>query len=148
MMADDFRRCEYKVYRQVKCGRLVDRISNGKHYCIVHFQAIISPAKDEVVEFSNQVHIVVANSGYTRVLDDCVRQLCGAMTRLKALGWLAVEPVGLTEKRRRCHMCGRGVDMDTYCYGCKVHICSMCDAPLDERPFGFVHPPEMHAQAS
>jgi len=48
----------------------------------------------------------------------------------------------------RCHMCNSQVTEDEYCYGCKVHICADCDAPLNERPFGYVHPPEMHAQAS
>ena len=49
---------------------------------------------------------------------------------------------------RRCHMCNCRVSIDKYCHGCKVHICADCDAPLNERPFGYVHPPEMHAQAS
>ena len=49
---------------------------------------------------------------------------------------------------RRCHMCNCRVTEDEYCYGCKAHICGNCDAPLDERPFGYVHIPAMHLQAS
>ncbi len=49
---------------------------------------------------------------------------------------------------RRCHMCNGQVTEDQYCHGCKVHICSACDAPLDDRPFGCEHIPEMHIRAS
>lgn len=49
---------------------------------------------------------------------------------------------------RRCHMCNCQVTDDDYCHGCKVHICRKCDAPLDKRPFGYIHPPEGHTVAS
>jgi hypothetical protein len=55
-------------------------------------------------------------------------------------------PLGLI--RKLCHMCSNQVTEDDYCHGCKTYICSACDAPLDERPFGFVHIPEMHCRAS
>jgi len=50
--------------------------------------------------------------------------------------------------RKLCCMCSNQVTEDDYCYGCKMYICSACDAPLDERPWGEVHLPEMHSQAS
>ncbi len=54
----------------------------------------------------------------------------------------------VVEIDRECYMCGCQVTEDQYCHGCKTHICSVCDAPLDERPWGEVHLPEMHKPLS
>lgn len=44
----------------------------------------------------------------------------------------------------RCHFCGAAVTDDSFCFGCRVHVCEACENPdNDARPTGR-HLPSKH----
>ncbi len=86
-MTEETKYCEYFVVNdpdhRVKCGRPAHRVSEGQHYCREHFEAVIDEAKTDVVNAAVKVpqmpRAIWKNAAY--------RELSGAITRLKGLGW-------------------------------------------------------------
>jgi hypothetical protein len=48
------------------------------------------------------------------------------------------------DEGRQCHFCSRPVTEDEFCFGCGVHICSVCDVNINLMGHG--HAPEDHRE--
>ncbi len=58
-MAEELKYCEYELPigskdGPVTCGRPAHRVSEGRHYCREHFEAVIDEAKSDVVRCAVQ----------------------------------------------------------------------------------------------
>ncbi len=84
-MVDSIKRCEY-VYSRVggitiQCNKIIYRISEGRHYCRQHFDAVVAEAKDAVVDEA----IRLVDRG-RRMLGQHAK-LPPAVDKLLSLGW-------------------------------------------------------------
>ncbi len=59
------------------CGRPAHRVSEGRHYCREHFEAVIDGAKTAVVDAAAKFY----------ALDDGEQRLMSAVDHLRSLGW-------------------------------------------------------------
>ena len=82
------KRCEYMVSEEQFCGCPGRRVSEGRHYCREHFDAVLEPAKGEVVKYADKLRSYVVSQAISKDWEnEALRHLCVALDALEKLGY-------------------------------------------------------------